>query len=58
MQVKQEIKQPFFYGYVIVFLVFLILGTTMLAVSTFGVFFKPIIEEFNWSRTIVSGPCL
>lgn len=44
-----------FYGYVIViasvFMLFLMHGANV----TFGVFFKPLQNEFGWSRTAVSG---
>ncbi len=48
-------KPPFFYGYIIVVLIFVIqllmVGTSM----TSGVFFKPLINEFGWSRALISG---
>jgi MFS family permease len=44
-----------FYGYVTVVLAFLILTVIFVATDVFGVFFKPLIMEFNWSRTIISG---
>ncbi|MBI4187647.1 MAG: MFS transporter [Chloroflexi bacterium] len=48
-------KQKLFYGYIIViasvFIIFLMHGSS----STYGVFFKPLQNEFGWSRTIISG---
>jgi MFS family permease len=55
MEIEQERKAGFYYGYVIVGLIFLILATSMLSVAVFGVFFQPLAEEFHWSRTIISG---
>jgi len=43
-------RSKFFYGYVVIaagFLVWLIAWGTY---STFGVFFKPVLEEFQWTR--------
>jgi MFS family permease len=45
-------KPPFFYGYVIIAAAFLIIYG---AEYSFGVFFKPILQEFGWSRAEVSG---
>jgi len=53
--VKQSSKPGFFYGYVIVALVFLILTIIFVAVYVYGVFFGPLIVEFNWTRTVISG---
>ena len=48
-------KPGFFYGYIVVALAFLItviLGGTL---YTFGVFFKPLSDEFGWTRAATSG---
>ena len=51
-----EKKQPrFFYGYLIViaaFLIFFICGGSQ---YSFSVFFKPVLNEFGWSRAAISG---
>lgn len=52
---KQKTPAGFFYGYAIVTSVFFILMTAFVAVDIYGVFFEPLIKEFNWSRTIISG---
>ncbi len=52
---KQVTPAGFFYGYTIVTSVFFILMTAFVAVDIYGVFFEPLIKEFNWSRTIISG---
>jgi len=50
-----EKKPHLFYGYIIVFLGFLILMISMGAHYSFGVFFKPLLNEFGWTRAAISG---
>jgi len=51
-----EGKEPkFFYGYVIVAAAFFILVIYGGTLYSFGVFFKPVLTEFGWTRAIVSG---
>ncbi|MDD4859492.1 MAG: MFS transporter [Dehalococcoidales bacterium] len=45
----------FFYGYIIVLSAFLILMTVWGAQYSFGVFFKPVLNEFGWTRAETSG---
>jgi len=48
-------KPRFFYGYIIVLAA---LGIQMVSwgmVNSFGVFFKPLLSEFGWSRATISG---
>ena len=58
---SQEVRQQpgtesrFFYGYVIVSLAFLILMVIGGTHYTFGVFFKPLIGDFGWTRALTSG---
>ncbi len=44
-----------YYGWYIVGACFVILGVEAGAGATFPVFFKPLIEEFGWSRTALAG---
>ncbi len=44
-----------FYGYVVVGAAFLTLFVTYGLYGTFGVFFKPLLAEFGWSRATISG---
>jgi MFS family permease len=44
-----------YYGWYIVGACFVILGVEAGAGASFPVFFKPLIEEFGWSRTALSG---
>ncbi len=48
-------KSRFFYGYVVASAGFLIWLVAWGMVMTFGVFFKPMITEFGWSRAMFSG---
>ncbi|MGD2124991.1 MAG: MFS transporter [Desulfobacteraceae bacterium] len=49
-------KTPrFFYGYIIVLACFLVQGIGIGAFIAFGVFFKPLLVEFGWSRATISG---
>lgn len=48
-------KSRFFYGYVIVLASFVIMGVMWGAFYSFGVFFKPLLEEFGWTRAMTSG---
>jgi len=45
----------FFYGYVVVIISFLIMSLTLGLHGSFGIFFKPIMEELGWTRTVISG---
>ena len=48
-------KSPFFYGYVIVAATFLIQFITLGTYNSIGVFFNPLITEFEWPRAVISG---
>ncbi len=51
-----ENKKPrIFYGYVVVAAAFLIVTVTWGSLYTFGVFFKPLLSEFGWTRAATSG---
>jgi MFS family permease len=45
----------FFYGYVIVIAAFLIMLLAYGIRNVFGIFFKPMATEFEWSRALTSG---
>lgn len=44
-----------YYGYVIVVISFFIIMATLAVHFSYGLFFKPILNELGWSRTTVSG---
>jgi len=56
-----EVQRPptqesrFFYGYLIVALSFLIMIVITGAHNSYGVFLKPMIAQFGWSRALTSG---
>ena len=45
----------FFYGYIVVAASLLIILLTYGMRTSFGVFFKPMINEFDWTRALTSG---
>lgn len=48
-------NSPPFYGYVIVLVAFIIMMITWGTIYSFGIFFKPILIEFGWTRATTSG---
>jgi len=48
-------KPKLFYGYIIVAAAFLIMVAMWGAYYSFGVFFKPLLSEFGWTRAMTSG---
>ena len=48
-------KPRFFYGYVIVTVAFIIMLAIFGINYSFGIFFKPILAEFGWTRAITTG---
>ena len=48
-------KPKFFYGYFMVLAAFLTMVLTWGTMYSFGVFFKPLIAEFGWTRAETSG---
>jgi len=58
LRAKQQSEQGrsgFFYGYVIVGLAFMIMFVLWGAFYAFGIFFKPILKEFGWTRAMTAG---
>lgn len=58
---NQEINQPlkgggrFFYGYLVVGASLLIMSMMWSVYYAFGVFFKPVLNEFGWTKAMTSG---
>jgi MFS family permease len=50
-----ESKAGFFYGYFVIMASFLIMFVMWAVQFSFGVFFKPILSEFGWTRATTSG---
>lgn len=46
----------FFYGYVLVAAAFLMTSAMWAVYYSFGIFFKPMLNEFGWTRAMTSGP--
>jgi len=58
---SQKVRQSpgaapqFFYGYIMVVAAFFIMVVIYGAQNAFGIFFKPILTEFGWTRAMTSG---
>jgi MFS family permease len=48
-------RLPFFYGWVIVAVVFVTMGIGVNARTAFSLLFPPILEEFRWDRGVTAG---
>jgi MFS family permease len=48
-------RLPFFYGWVIVAIVFVTMGVAVNARTAFSLLFPPILEEFHWDRGTTAG---
>src|SRR3984893_10702602 len=48
-------RLPFFYGWVIVVVVFVTMGIGVNARTAFSLLFPPILEEFRWDRGVTAG---
>ena len=52
---RHKTKPRFFYGYIVVIAAFFIMVVSWATYNSFGIFFKPMLDEFSWSRGITSG---
>ncbi len=52
---RNDAHTSFFYGYVIVFACFVIMVLTFGINYSFGIFFKPLLAEFGWTRAATSA---
>jgi len=60
MPIRQDPQSPgagprFFYGYIVVGAALLIMAIMWGAYNSFGIFFKPVLTDFNWTRAMISG---
>jgi len=46
---------PFFYGWIIVAVVFVTMGVAITARTAFSLFFPPLLAEFGWDQSITAG---
>ncbi len=52
---RQPLRLPFFYGWVIVAVVFVTMGVGVNARTAFSLLFPPILDEFGWERGVTAG---
>jgi MFS family permease len=52
---KADAGSGFNYGYIVVVAVFIAMVVIWAAYYAFGVFFKPLLQEFGWTRAMTSG---
>jgi len=60
MPIRQDPQSPgarprFSYGYIVVGAAILIMAIMWGAYNSFGIFFKPVLTDFNWTRAMISG---
>ena len=48
-------RLPFFYGWVVVAVVFVTMGVGVNARTAFSLLFPPILDEFGWERGVTAG---
>lgn len=48
-------RLPFFYGWVVVGVVFITMGIGVNARTAFSLLFPPILKEFGWERAVIAG---
>ena len=49
-------RLPFFYGWLVVAIVFVTMGIGVNARTAFSLLFPPLIEEFGWPLALFGGP--
>jgi MFS family permease len=52
---RPPLRLPFFYGWVIVAVVFVTMGVAVNARTAFSLLFPPILDEFGWDRGVTAG---
>jgi MFS family permease len=52
---RRALRLPFFYGWVIVAVVFVTMGIGVNARTAFSLLFPPILDEFGWDRGVTAG---
>jgi MFS family permease len=53
--VRNLMRLPFFYGWIIVVVTFVTMAIGVNARTAFSLFFPPIIDEFGWERGVTAG---
>src|SRR4029077_17943344 len=54
-EVRMTRPLPFFYGWIIVAVVFVTMGVAVNARTAFSLLFPPILDEFGWDRGPIAG---
>jgi MFS family permease len=54
-KVRNPMRLPFFYGWIIVAVTFVTMAIGVNARTTFSLLFPPIIDEFGWERGVTAG---
>ena len=52
---RRPLRLPFFYGWIIVAVVFITMGVGVNARTAFSLLFPPILDEFGWERGVTAG---
>src|SRR4030081_3260050 len=55
MTMHNQMRLPFFYGWIIIAVTFVTMAIGVNARTAFSLFFPPIIDEFGWERGITAG---
>ncbi len=50
-----SVRLPFYYGWIIVAVVFVTMGVAVNARTAFSLLFPPILQEFGWERGVTAG---
>src|SRR5690349_4290770 len=53
--ITHKMRLPFFYGWVVVAVIFVTMAVGVNARTAFSLFFPPIISEFGWERGLTAG---
>lgn len=48
-------RLPFYYGWIVVAVIFVSMGIGVNARTAFSLFFAPIVDEFGWERGLTAG---
>jgi len=48
-------RLPFFYGWIVVMVAFVTMGVGVNARSAFSLLYPPMLDEFQWSRSVTAG---
>ena len=55
MRFGERLRGGLHYGHVVVGVSFLIMAVSDGSIYSFGVFFEPLVEQFGWTRALISG---